>query len=331
LGEEIQALGKCIEVLGTGCLTDDQMKEIIKVVQKTVDEHLERAVERACRRKDEDYDDEVEETLVNEDDEDVYVLSKIADVMHALFVAYRESLFPVFDQLLPTFKKLLTSDRIWSDRQWGICIFDDLIEFGGPTSIKYHEHFLLPLINGIIDKSPEVRQAASYGIGVMAQNGGESYGDAIKQALPMLAQVINDPSAREAANINSTENCIAAVTKVMKYQPTATNLEETIPHWLMWLPVWEDDEEAKHIYGFFCELFKANNPTFMGANNGNLPRIVNIVAETIGRQVIPEDDPLHAELCSIIVTLKTSWEHFDACANMLSETHKLVLQKVLGS
>ena len=60
-----------------------------KVVQKTVEEHLEREIERQGRRKDEDYDDEVEETLVNEDDEDVYVLSKIADVMHALFIAYR--------------------------------------------------------------------------------------------------------------------------------------------------------------------------------------------------------------------------------------------------
>ena len=40
----------------------------------------------------------------------------------------------------------------------------------------------------------------------------------------------------------------------MKYMPSATNLEETIPHWLSWLPVWEDDEEAKHIYGYFCEL-----------------------------------------------------------------------------
>ena len=48
-------------------------------------------MERQGRRKDEDYDDEVEETLVNEDDEDVYVLSKIADVMHALFVVYRSA------------------------------------------------------------------------------------------------------------------------------------------------------------------------------------------------------------------------------------------------
>jgi len=330
LGEELHSLGKCIEILGTGCLTEEQMNEVIKVVQKTVEEHLEREIERQSRRKDEDYDDEVEETLVNEDDEDVYVLSKIADVMHALFVAYRESLFPVFEVLLPTFAKLLAPDRNWSDRQWGICVFDDLIEFGGPPSFKYHEAFLPTLVNGIVDKSAEVRQASSYGVGIMAQCGGEPYVDAIRQSLPLLVQVINDPSARDQANINSTENCIAAVTKVMKYVPTATNLEETIPHWLSWLPVWEDDEEAKHIYGYFCELIEANNPHMLGANNANLPRLVSIMAEVLVRKVIPSDDPLHARICTIIQTLKNSWEHFQACANMLSEPQKLALQTVLG-
>ena len=59
-----------------------------------------------------------------------------------------------------------------------------------------------------------MRQASSYGVGIMAQCGGEPYADAIRQSLPLLVQVINDPSSRDQANINSTENCIAAVTKV---------------------------------------------------------------------------------------------------------------------
>ena len=68
----------------------------------------------------------------------------------------RQQLFPVFEVLLPTFAKLLAPDRNWSDRQWGICVFDDLIEFGGPPSIKYQEAFLPTLVGGIVDKSAEV-------------------------------------------------------------------------------------------------------------------------------------------------------------------------------
>merc|ERR1711970_1051582 len=62
----------------------------------------------------------------------------------------------MFEVLLPTFAKLLAPDRNWSDRQWGICVFDALIEFGGPPSIKYQEAFLPTIVNGIVDKSAEV-------------------------------------------------------------------------------------------------------------------------------------------------------------------------------
>lgn len=84
----------------------------------------------------------VEEQLLDEDDEDVYVLSKVADITHALFAAYGQHFFPFFDALLPHFVKLLGSDRPWPDHQWGLCIFDDVIEYGGPACDKYTDHFL---------------------------------------------------------------------------------------------------------------------------------------------------------------------------------------------
>lgn len=79
-------------------------------------------------------------------------------------------------------------------------MFDDIIEFTKEHSIKYKDIFLRfvgetfccfgsiiliclyfrPLLEYITDKSPEVRQAASYGVGVMAQFAGQTYTDAIK-------------------------------------------------------------------------------------------------------------------------------------------------------
>lgn len=65
--------------------------------------------------------------------------------------------------------------RPWPDRQWGLCIFDDVVEHCSPSSFKYAEYFLRPMLQSICDNSPEVRQAAAYGVGVMAQFGGDSY------------------------------------------------------------------------------------------------------------------------------------------------------------
>merc|ERR1712106_410482 len=108
LSEHMHAMAKCIEVLGLGCLTNDQMGELMRILDKSMKEHFERAVKRQEQRKDEDYDDVVEEQLLDEDDEDVYVLSKVADITHALFTAYGAQFFPFFDSLLPHFVQLLS-------------------------------------------------------------------------------------------------------------------------------------------------------------------------------------------------------------------------------
>ena len=47
----------------------------------TFTNHFDRQSVRMSKRTDEDYDEGVEEQLVDEDDEDVYVLSKIGDVV----------------------------------------------------------------------------------------------------------------------------------------------------------------------------------------------------------------------------------------------------------
>ena len=46
-------------------------------------------------------------------------------------------------------------------------------------SLNYKDYFLSLMIAYITDEKPEVRQAASYGIGLMAQYGGNGYTDAI--------------------------------------------------------------------------------------------------------------------------------------------------------
>lgn len=68
----------------------------------------------------------------------------------------------------------------WTDHQWGLCIFDDLIEFTGSHSVKYKDHFLAPLTYYLNDKQPEVRQASCYGFGVLALYGGEEFAGTLK-------------------------------------------------------------------------------------------------------------------------------------------------------
>ena len=94
-------------ILGGGCLNEQAMGDLIKIAISTLNEHFERQAERLKKRNDEDYDEGVEEQLVEEDDEDTYTLSKLGDLVHALFAAYKEAFLPCFEQLLPYATKLL--------------------------------------------------------------------------------------------------------------------------------------------------------------------------------------------------------------------------------
>lgn len=51
------------------------------------------------------------------------------------------------------------------------------------------------------------------------------------EALPRLAEMINDPESRSEENINPTENAISAVTKILQHNNSNINVDEILPHW----------------------------------------------------------------------------------------------------
>eukprot|EP00091_Calanus_sinicus_P003657 TRINITY_DN13817_c0_g1_i1.p1 TRINITY_DN13817_c0_g1~~TRINITY_DN13817_c0_g1_i1.p1 ORF type:complete len:167 (+),score=49.89 TRINITY_DN13817_c0_g1_i1:167-667(+) len=94
LAELLASLARCVELLGAGCLGEPGMEETVKILDKTMTEHY--------KRQEEDYDEGVEEQLEDEDDEDVYILSKVGDVVHAVFSQYKETWLPQFERLSPS-------------------------------------------------------------------------------------------------------------------------------------------------------------------------------------------------------------------------------------
>merc|ERR1712223_1170017 len=226
VSEHLSSMARCVEILGVGCLNEPSMEQLVKIMISTMTEHFEKQTERIKKRNDEDYDEGVEEQLEEEDEEDVYTLSKLGDLIHALFSTHKEAFLPVFDQLLPYTSKLLGTNNPWTDRQWGLCIFDDLIEYGGPNSLNYQQHFVQQVLHYISDPQAEVRQAAAYGCGVMGKHGGPGYASICAQAIPKLVEIIQSPNSREPENINPTENAISAVTKILKWNASGFNAEE---------------------------------------------------------------------------------------------------------
>lgn len=283
------------------------------------------------KRQDEDYDEQVEESLQDEDDNDVYILTKVSDILHSIFSSYKEKVLPWFEQLLPLIVNLICPQRPWPDRQWGLCIFDDIVEHCSPASFKYAEYFISPMLQYVCDNSPEVRQAAAYGLGVMAQFGGDNYRPFCTDALPLLVRVIQAPEAKTKENVNATENCISAVGKIMKFKPDCVNVEEVLPHWLSWLPLHEDKEEAVQTFSYLCDLIESNHPIVLGPNNTNLPKIFSIIAEGEMHEAIKHEDPCAKRLANVVRQVQTSGGLWTECIAQLSPEQQAAIQELLNS
>lgn len=224
-------------------------------------------------------------------------------------------------------------------------------EYTGPLCIKYQQIFLTPLFEYTKDPSAEVRQAATYGCGVLAQVckifitiffqfdnisieplasqfGGDQFASHCAQFIARLVEVISAPGSRQPENINPTENAISSLTKILKYNSSAIpNLDELIAVWFSWLPVIEDQDEAPHVYGYFCDLIQANHPVILGPNNANLPKIVQIIAEAFATIVITGKQEQGIRMVNIVKQVEGSADVFAACLAVINEEQKQALEE----
>ena len=134
---------------------------------------------------------------------------------------------------------------------------DDVLEFCGEQSWNYQQHIRQPLINGMRDENPSNRQAACYGVGVVAQKGGPSWGPFVVESLQTLFQVCQIPTARSDDDVYATENACASIAKILQmHSDKIPNQQEVVSHWINTLPVVNDEEAAPFAYMFLSKLIE---------------------------------------------------------------------------
>lgn len=311
LAEMLSSLAECIEVVQSPMLSPKHLNQIRTILAQYLEEHFARAQERSEKRKDEDYDDGVEELLVDENDIDYFLLNKVSEVLHSLFVVLGPQMLPFLDELMPQLTKLATPDSPFTDLQWAICVMDDLIEYTNEHCIKYRDFFLPLFASGIQNSNPEIRQAAAYGWGILAIHGGPTFAEECTKVIPLLVQLIQMPEARSDENVGATENAISAVTKIMQYNGSMVNVNEILPVWFTWLPIWSDEAEITPVYEFLLKLIENRHPAILGDNNCNMPQIIAVIAEVYARNAIEKTSSINEKLTAFLNSLKVSLSGFD--------------------
>ncbi|KAF2737961.1 importin subunit beta-3 [Polyplosphaeria fusca] len=260
LAEMYQCFYECVEVIGKNCLTNNHMSTFIESAQSVLKDYQERVNERREELAEaEDGEEASEETLFAIED-DQNLLSDMNKAFHTIFKNMGTTFLPHWEKLMDFYKMAIVNEDA-TQRQWAICIFDDVLEFCGPQSWTYSQHIIQPLVDGMSDATPANRQAAVYGAGVAAHKGGEAWSEFVAACLPTLFQVVQRPTAREDDDVFATENACAAIAKILHFNASkVTNWQDVASAWIDTLPVVNDEEAAPYAYAFLAQLIDQQNP-----------------------------------------------------------------------
>ncbi|KAG8666917.1 importin subunit beta-3 [Fusarium poae] len=262
LAEMYQCFYESVEVVGRECLSADHLNRFIDSVHSALEDYKDRVAQREQDKEGataDDVEDEAEDTLIAIED-DQTLLSDMNKAFHAIFKNHGAAFLPAWERLMTTYEGFLGSPDP-TQRQWGLCIMDDVLEYCGPESTRYANFITQPLIDGCRDLSPAIRQAAAYGIGVAAHRGGAPWAQFLGSSVPFLFQVTQVPDARNEDNVYATENACAAIAKILHYNSSTVNdVQNVITQWVETLPVINDEEAAPYAYAYLAELIEKQHP-----------------------------------------------------------------------
>ncbi|KAK9123341.1 hypothetical protein Sjap_012943 [Stephania japonica] len=276
----LDALNECMQISGT-LLDEAQVKCIVEEIKQVITASSTRKRERAERVKAEDFDDEEGELLKEENEQEEEVFDQVGDCLGTLIKTFKASFLPFFDELLSYITPMLGKDKTSEERRIAICIFDDVAEQCQETAVKYYDTYLPFLLEACNDESPDVRQAAAYGIGVCAEFGSSFFKPLVGEALSRLNVVIRDPNALHSDNVMAYDNAVSALGKICQFHRDSIDASQVVPAWLSCLPIKGDLIEAKIVHEQLCSMVERSDRELLGPNNQNLSKIVAVFAEVL--------------------------------------------------
>lgn len=84
-------------------------------------------------------------------------------------------------------------------------------------------------------------------------------------------------------------------------------------HRLTWLPLVEEADEAPHVYGLLCELAGGGHAAL--ATPDAPPRVIAVIAEAFLRDVIPNDNPVFAQMVALVRQIQVRKSAMQQCHN----------------
>ncbi|UIZ28484.1 hypothetical protein KXD40_009310 [Peronospora effusa] len=306
-------------------LNEAQLRELVHGFLVVLGDSFQR---RALQRG-RDSSDDMESGETEEDDDDEALQSSesqvteqevqfvLAECIGTLAKIHGDGFFPVFMALLwDKVAALAAPGCLLDDRRLALFVVDDVLEHCSGIAMRHLNVFLPVLISALHEvNEPGLVQAAAFGIGVCASQGGKAFAPHANECLELLSKIVIHPQAHSLEQRNATDNAVAALGKFCEFQADAIDATVLFPQWLELLPLRGDLEESLAVSRRLCRYVTDEHPLVMGAPDyRHVGKIVTVLAhvgeekflrkmsKSVGEKEVSR---LRQELASTFATLRT--------------------------
>eukprot|EP01094_Clydonella_sp_ATCC50884_P025394 TRINITY_DN6657_c0_g2_i2.p1 TRINITY_DN6657_c0_g2~~TRINITY_DN6657_c0_g2_i2.p1 ORF type:complete len:404 (-),score=105.37 TRINITY_DN6657_c0_g2_i2:103-1314(-) len=282
---------KCIELAGEYSLSPKLLEMIAGRSLEMLNDFWQRHLEREGKREDEDFDEVEAERLEAEHNKDEEVLALISEIIGSLAKTHKELFLPYFNHIAcsDVFHKLLDPQTRAHHRQAAICVFDDVVQFAGPSARNFYPSIFNTFMGFVLDPESIVRQACIYGIGQLVMVDKDVVLEKINDVLDAMHQQIVHPEAHEDALITVTENAVSTLAKICKQLGSQVNVGDVLPVVIAHLPLRADPEERNAIHEMLCDFIAEIPELVFGGEYERLPKVLSVLATVIDSDLATED------------------------------------------
>ncbi|XP_054850863.1 importin-4 isoform X2 [Eublepharis macularius] len=213
-----------------------RLAELCRVIREVLEKKT------ACQDTDMDDDDEEEEE--EEAEYDAMLVEYAGEAIPALAEAVGgETFAPYFAGFLHLLLNKMKPSCSASDKSFAVGTVAEAVQGLGRATSPFVPR-LLPLLMGAArDADKEVRSNAVFGLGVLAEHGGE----AMYEHYPKLLGLLSNLIAQEQNN-RVADNVCGAVARMVMANPGGVPIGQVFPVLLRALPLKEDFEEYKTVF-----------------------------------------------------------------------------------
>lgn len=274
------ALVDGLAIMGSIPLADELLDQYAKGVTTNltdVYDHIKDGHNEA-----DEYNEEIEDDYDGFTNEDL--LDEINKSLGAVMRTSGEKFLPQIQLLLPLITTFLQENEVILVL-FGLVAIGDIIKYYGEVTASIKDTFIAKVVGYLVSPEPQIRQAASYVLGVCSEYAPQSYGDVCASSLNTLVQVIGIPGAKNEDNQPATENASAAMAKILyAYGSNVPNSDSYITSWMSALPTVTDDEAAVFNYRYLSHLIDTNSP--LVCDPSKIPNILDFVVQALVQKSI---------------------------------------------